>query len=323
MNLLDVKNITVSFPSSASHFDAVRNLTFSMGHGQTVCLVGESGSGKSLTALAIMGLLPDTSTLSGTVSFEGNLVATPGSHTRGHRFCGAGMSMIFQEPTAALNPTMRIRDILLEALRFKKGLTGVAALSRAKEALHSAGIEDTQSVLEAYPWQLSGGLAQRAVIASALVLEPRLLIADEPSTALDVTTQARILQLLLKLRDNRGLSLLFITHDLTIAALLGGQTLVMVKGQAVERGATGPVLSSPRHPFTQTLIEATPGFALEEGRTHLSKVVSVEAAPNASSACPFYPRCPRRIARCLEIVDIHQDGDRTVACNAPLKGANR
>ncbi len=318
MNLLDVNNLTVSFPSGDSVFDAVRNLTFSMGSGETVCLVGESGSGKSLTALAIMGLLPDTSALSGTVSFEGNLVTTPGLHTRGHRFCGAGMSMIFQEPTAALNPTMRIRDILLEALRFKKGVSGMAALERAREALHAAGIEDTEAALEAYSWQLSGGLAQRAVIASALVLEPRLLVADEPSTALDVTTQARILQLLLKLRDTRGLSLLFITHDLTIAALLGGQTLVMVKGQAVERGATGPVLSSPRHPFTQTLIEATPGFALKEGRTHLSRAVSVEATPRDANACPFYPRCPLRLPRCLEAVDVHQDGERTVACNAPL-----
>ena len=270
MALLKVKNLEISFLGTGSPFYAVRSASFGVHHGETVNVVGESGSGKSLTARAIMGLLPDSASLHGTVSFQGDKVVDNRARSRGHRYCGKGMAMIFQEPMASLNPSATVENIVGEAYRIKVGLSRGATRQRVLDSLTDAGIPQPQSLLSSYPWQLSGGLAQRVMIASALILQPRLLIADEPTTALDVTTQARILRLLLQLKHEKGLALVFITHDLTLAGLMGGVTLVMKDGEIVERGPTEQVLHSPKHPYTTALVSCCPGHALRMGNKRLS-----------------------------------------------------
>ena len=266
MALLRTRNLTVSF----GPFKAVDDVSFRIKHGETLCLVGESGSGKSMVARSLMGLLPPGAALKGSIRFEAeDLLRNRAIHT-GHSQCGRGMAMIFQEPMAALNPSMTVETLVGEAYRLRSGLSRRAARERVCEVLHQTGILTPEELLTTYPWQLSGGLAQRVMIASNLILKPRLLIADEPTTALDVTTQAQILSVLLRLRDEASLALLFITHDLSIAALMGGETLVMKDGVVVESGGTTQVLESPAHPYTRKLVACTPARARLEGRTRLS-----------------------------------------------------
>lgn len=266
MALLRCKNLHISFGPTT----VVNDVSFRIKHGQTLNLVGESGSGKSMVAKALMGLLPTGATLQGQVTFEGEPVVHEEALGTGHAECGRGMAMIFQEPMASLNPSMTVERLVGEAYCLKVGTTCARARDRIKEVLGQTGIPSPEELLSAYPWQLSGGLAQRVMIASALILQPKLLIADEPTTALDVTTQAQILDLLIRLRDDARLALLFITHDLSIAALMGGDTMVMQRGVVVESGATSHVLEAPTHPYTRNLVACTPAAALREGRAHLS-----------------------------------------------------
>jgi len=268
--LLNVNNLEVSFLKGDSPFYAVREVSFSVHHGKTVCIVGESGSGKSLTALSIMGLLPRAASLAGEISFEGDPVTVDRALHTGHRYCGKGMAMVFQEPMASLNPSATVEQIVGEALRLRLGVSRAGARQRVCDTLKDAGISDPAALLKSYPWQLSGGLAQRVMIASALILQPKLLIADEPTTALDVTTQAQILRLLVRLRNEKGLAMLFITHDLSIAGLMGGVTMVMHEGDVVERGPTKQVLSEPEHRYTRKLVACCPGYALKSGRSRLT-----------------------------------------------------
>lgn len=270
MALLEVKDLTVTFESGDAVSTAVKNVSLSIRHGETVCLVGESGSGKSLTALSIMGLLPESAHLAGSIRFDREQMTQDRALHHGHKRCGRGMSMIFQEPMAALNPSMRVAELVGEAWRIRFGASRDEEREQVVAGLRQAGILDPEAILRSYPWQLSGGLAQRVVIASALVLQPLLLIADEPTTALDVTTQSRILRVLLSLREERGLAMLFITHDLSIAAVAGGTTLVMNSGEVVEQGPTEQLLKAPRHPYTRSLVACTPGYALKEGRKRLT-----------------------------------------------------
>jgi len=270
MALLEVKDLSVTFESGGAVTAAVSGVSLTVHHGETICLVGESGSGKSMTALSIMGLLPESARLAGSIRFDGECVARDLALHHGHVHCGRGMSMIFQEPMAALNPSMRVEELVGEAWQMRFGSSRAAAREQVVGGLRQAGIADPESILASYPWQLSGGLAQRVVIASALVLQPVLLIADEPTTALDVTTQSRILRVLLRLREERGLAMMFITHDLSIAAVVGGTTLVMNRGEVVEQGPTEQLLSAPRHPYTRSLVSCTPGYALKEGRKRLT-----------------------------------------------------
>ena len=270
MALLEVRDLSVKFESGGAVSTAVNSVSFSVRHGETVCLVGESGSGKSLTAVSVMGLLPDSARLSGGIRFDGEVLTSGRALHHGHSRCGRGMSMIFQEPMAALNPSMRVAEIVGEAWRMRFGSSRESEREQVIAALGQAGITDPEAILRSYPWQLSGGLAQRVVIASALILQPVFLIADEPTTALDVTTQSRILRVLLRLREERGLAMLFITHDLSIAAVVGGNTLVMNHGEVVEQGPTEQLLKSPQHPYTRSLVACTPGYALKEGRKRLT-----------------------------------------------------
>ncbi len=339
----DLSSRSAPDPSPSQGHAAVRDLTFRLKHGQTLCLVGESGSGKSLTARALMGLLPETARLGGQVQFDSVPLFEDGITHRGHRFCGHSMGMVFQEPLASLTPSMTVEELVGEAWRCRSGASRATARKRVTEMLVQVGVAQPLPLLEKYPWQLSGGLAQRVLIASALILEPRLLIADEPTTALDVTTQARILELLGRLRDRRGLAMLFITHDLSIASLMGGTVLVLLKGRAVERGPTADVFSHPMHPYTALLVSCTPGLALKEGRTRLAPEVGAESAAAAGAAgaasaaarasaagtgssaatgsgCLYVPRCPRRLPLCFtEAPPEFRHGARTVACFNPIR----
>lgn len=255
MTLLDVRDLQVSFSQDGRVIPAVRGVSFSVAKGETVALVGESGSGKSVTALASVGLLSDNATVSGQVLWQGrNLVGAPERDLR--RVRGNDISFIFQEPMTSLNPLHTIGRQIGESLAIHQGLTGEAARARTIDLMGKVGIRDAASRVDAYPHQLSGGQRQRIMIAMALANGPDLLVADEPTTALDVTIQAQILDLLADLKRSEGLSLLFITHDLNIVRRIADRVCVMQGGEIVEQGVASSVFADPRHPYTQKLLAA-------------------------------------------------------------------
>jgi microcin C transport system ATP-binding protein len=255
MSVLEVKNLSVSFRQDGRIIQAVKQVSFSVAKGETVALVGESGSGKSVTALSTVGLLSDSAEVSGSVTYRGSqMVGATEANLRKIR--GNDISFIFQEPMTSLNPLHTIEKQLAESLALHQGLTGAAARARVVELLSKVGIRDVESRLGAYPHQLSGGQRQRVMIAMALANGPELLVADEPTTALDVTIQAQILDLLADLKRAEGLSLLFITHDLNIVRRIADRVCVMQGGEIVEQGPTAQIFGNPRHPYTQKLLAA-------------------------------------------------------------------
>ncbi len=254
-NVLDVENLSVSFRQDGREIEAVRGVSFAIGRGETVALVGESGSGKSVTALSTVGLLPDSARISGSVRYGGREMVGAGERTlRAVR--GNDISFIFQEPMTSLNPLHTLERQLAESIELHQGLTGPALRARIVELLEKVGIDRPESRLTSYPHQLSGGQRQRVMIAMALANGPELLIADEPTTALDVTIQAQILDLLAELKRKERMSLLFITHDLGIVRRIADRVSVMKDGEIVETGPTGEIFANPRHPYTQTLLAA-------------------------------------------------------------------
>ena len=255
--VLEVSDLTVRFRQDGKVIDAVRGVSFAVGRGETVALVGESGSGKSVTALATVGLLPDSAEVSGSIRYDGREMVGADEPTL-RKVRGNDISFIFQEPMTSLNPLHTIEKQLTEALSLHQGLVGEAARARVLDLLHKVGIREAESRLGAYPHQLSGGQRQRVMIAMALANGPELLIADEPTTALDVTIQAQILDLLLELKRSEGLSLLFITHDLNIVRRIADRVCVMQRGGVVEQGPTAQVFGAPAHAYTQTLLAAEP-----------------------------------------------------------------
>jgi microcin C transport system ATP-binding protein len=255
MSVLKVENLSISFRQDGRTINAVRGVSFTVGKGETVALVGESGSGKSVTALSTVALLPDSATVTGSVTYNGQqMVGADEAHLRAVR--GNDISFIFQEPMTSLNPLHTIEKQLAESLSLHQGLTGDAARARILDLLAKVGIRDAESRLGAYPHQLSGGQRQRVMIAMALANGPELLIADEPTTALDVTIQAQILDLLADLKRAEGLSLLFITHDLNIVRRIADRVCVMQGGEIVEQGPTAQVFANPAHPYTAKLLAA-------------------------------------------------------------------
>ncbi|WP_323035275.1 ABC transporter ATP-binding protein [Pararhodobacter sp.] len=257
MSLLSVSDLTIRFQQGGNVTQAVRGVSFHIDAGETVALVGESGSGKSVTALSTVGLLPDSARVEGSVTFEGaEMVGASQSELR--RVRGNDISFIFQEPMTSLNPLHTVDRQITEALTLHQGLTGAPARARALELLEKVGIRDAESRLTAYPHQLSGGQRQRVMIAMALANGPKLLVADEPTTALDVTIQAQILELLADLKRAEGMSMLFITHDLNIVRRVADRVCVMQNGEIVEQGPTETVFTAPEHPYTQKLLAAEP-----------------------------------------------------------------
>ena len=268
MNVLEVSGLNVRFFQEGAEIHAVKDASFTVAKGETVALVGESGSGKSVTALSTVKLLPDSATVTGSVRYQGReMLGASENDLRKVR--GNNISFIFQEPMTSLNPLHNIEKQITESLALHQGLSGAAARTRVVDLLHKVGIRDGESRLAAYPHQLSGGQRQRVMIAMALANGPELLIADEPTTALDVTIQAQILDLLAELKRSEGLSLLFITHDLNIVRRIADRVCVMQGGEIVEQGPTAEIFANPQHAYTQKLLAAE------------AKGLPVPIAPNA------------------------------------------
>ena len=255
--VLAVENLNIGFRQAGRDIHAVRGVSFTVGKGETVAIVGESGSGKSVTALSTVGLLPDSARVTGSVKYLGReMVGATEGQLRAVR--GNDISFIFQEPMTSLNPLHTIETQISESLGLHQGLKGDAARARIIELLNKVGIRDAANRLASYPHQLSGGQRQRVMIAMALANGPELLVADEPTTALDVTIQAQILDLLADLKRSEGLSLLFITHDLGIVRRIADRVCVMQGGEIVEQGPTAEIFANPQHPYTQKLLAAEP-----------------------------------------------------------------
>ncbi|MCF1707620.1 ABC transporter ATP-binding protein [Tabrizicola sp. J26] len=256
-SVLQVEDLRIGFHQDGRVIEAVRGVSFTVGRGETVALVGESGSGKSVTALSTVSLLPDSAIIRGSVRYSGEeLLNLPEAKLRKVR--GNDISFIFQEPMTSLNPLHTIERQIGESLALHQGLKGEAARARTLELLEKVGIRDAETRLDAYPHQLSGGQRQRVMIAMALANGPELLIADEPTTALDVTIQAQILELLAELKVREGLSMLFITHDLGVVRRIADRVCVMQNGEIVEQGPAAEIFADPKHPYTQKLLAAEP-----------------------------------------------------------------
>jgi microcin C transport system ATP-binding protein len=257
MSILRVDNLSVTFRQEGQDIPAVRGVSFEVGAGETVAIVGESGSGKSVSALATVGLLGEGARVSGSVTFRGQQMLGASERVL-RQVRGNDVSFIFQEPMTSLNPLHTIAKQIGESLALHQGLTGAAARTRTLDLLHKVGIRDPETRLDAYPHQLSGGQRQRVMIAMALANGPHLLVADEPTTALDVTIQAQILDLLADLKRSENMAMLFITHDLGIVRRVADRVCVMQSGEIVEQGPTAQVFANPRHPYTQKLLAAEP-----------------------------------------------------------------
>ncbi|GAA3093503.1 ABC transporter ATP-binding protein [Nonomuraea salmonea] len=255
--LLEVEDLTVTFPTTRGPVDVVRNVSFTVGRDETVGIVGESGSGKSMTSLAVMGLLPKGARTSGSIRLDGaELLGRPERELR--RIRGDQMSMIFQDPLSSLNPYYTVGLQIEEMYRAHRDRSRKAARQVAVDALAQVGLPDPDKRVDHYPHQFSGGQRQRIMIAMALVCRPKLLIADEPTTALDVTVQAQILRLLAELREQSGTGMMFITHDLAVISSIATRVLVMRRGEQVEYGAAEQVFAEPRHDYTRMLLESIP-----------------------------------------------------------------
>ena len=299
-NLLSIKDLHVSFPTAQGALKAVNGVNLSLDKGSVLALVGESGSGKSMTAFSIMRLVPPPGLISaGDILFEGqNLVKLSEDSMRSVR--GRRISMIFQEPMTSLNPVLRIGDQITEPLLLHNRLTLRQATEQGEELLTKVGITSAGDRMRDYPHQLSGGMRQRVMIAMALACHPAMLIADEPTTALDVTIQAQILELLDKLKASTGLGMLLITHDLGIVAERSNHTAVMYAGQIVESAPTDLLLSAPRHPYTKALLDSLPQYA-EPGKLLNTMPVQINAESSISSGCTFAGRCPIADKECFSV----------------------
>ncbi len=296
--LLEVRNLTVEFPGSLL---AVRDLSFTLEAGEVLGLVGESGSGKSLTALALMRLLPPQASASGEIllsspSGSQDLLQLPDEPMR--RLRGAHLAMIFQEPMTALNPVMRVGDQVAEAVLAHNEVSRREACDSAVAALQDVGIRDAAIRARDYPHQLSGGMRQRVMIAMAIVNRPKLLIADEPTTALDVTVQAQILELLAELGSKFGLTMLFISHDLAVISQIADRVAVMYAGNLVEMAPNRDLFLAPAHPYTRGLLNAVPSLKTDRARPLETIEGTVPPLHTVPPGCPFEPRCGFRIPEC-------------------------
>ncbi|HEV2591143.1 MAG TPA: ABC transporter ATP-binding protein, partial [Gaiellaceae bacterium] len=295
--LLDVRGLTVRFPTPDGAVQAVSDVSYSLRRGETLGVVGESGSGKSVSNLATMGLLSRTRTIiTGEILFEGrDLLTLPTEEMRQIR--GKDIAMIFQDPFASLHPMYRVGDQIAEAVRAHRDVSKDVARARAVELLDQVGIPNAKSRARDYPHQYSGGMRQRAMIAMALVHNPSVLIADEPTTALDVTVQAQILELIDQVKKEFNIGVILVTHDLGVVAETANTVLVMYAGRIMEYGAAGQVFAQPQHPYAWGLLDSMPSI-----EKRLEALVPIEGSPPAMisppSGCPFHPRCPYAFGPC-------------------------
>ena len=314
-SLLEVRNLTTELIGPRGPVRAVDGVSFDIPEGQTYALLGESGCGKSMTALSIMRLLPDGGRIvAGELNLEGrDLCAVPEAQMRSVR--GGTIGMIFQEPATSLNPVLTIGRQIGEVLAQHADLTGAAARERSVELLKAVGIPDPARRLEDYPFQLSGGMKQRVMIAMTLAGDPRLLVADEPTTALDVTIQAQVLEVLAQLQQSRGTSVLLITHDLGVVARMAHRVGVMYAGQLIEEGSRDTFFANPLHPYSRMLFEALPDAA-EPGQSLATIPGVVPALDGEFVGCRFADRCPAVMSRCrAEVPAWYEDNGQRVRCH--------
>ncbi|MDQ3234504.1 MAG: ABC transporter ATP-binding protein [Pseudobdellovibrionaceae bacterium] len=316
--LLSVRDLRTSFQTQTGTVRALDGISFTVEKGKTLAVVGESGCGKSVTAMTIMGLVQETNGFveSGEILFEGqDLAKMPKEKMRALR--GDRISMIFQEPTTALNPVYTIGDQIAEVIRIHRGVSRHEARLEALRMLKLVRIPDPMQRLHEYPFQMSGGMRQRVMIAMALACEPSLLIADEPTTALDVTIQAQILQLMKELQQEKQTSIIFITHDLGIVAEMADQVVVMYAGQAVEHGDVFSIFENPRHPYTKGLLQSIPSTTITKKQKLYTIEGTVPSLRNLPQGCRFNTRCPFAFDRCfVEAPDLTVvAGDHRAACH--------
>lgn len=314
MSLLEVRNLRTVFHTEREQIHAVDGVSFDVDAGEAVGLVGESGSGKSVTARSVLGLVDEPGEIeSGSIQFRGDEL-TDGDW-ESHR---GDLAIVFQDPGSALNPTYTIGNQIREALRIHQGLRGKEARGRAVELLEAVGIPDPSSRVDEYPHQLSGGMQQRAVIAAALACDPDLLVCDEPTTGLDVTIQAQILDLLNRLRREEDLAILLITHDMGVIEETTDRVNVVYAGEVVERAPTKELFDNPAHPYTQALLNSIPGRTPPDER--LPTIDGEVPTPTGSAEdCRFAPRCPEAGPDCLADPPDHvsvgtEDVHHTAAC---------
>ncbi|QHW33635.1 ABC transporter ATP-binding protein [Paenibacillus rhizovicinus] len=298
--ILEVRNLTVGFPREHGLLKATDRISFTIEEGQTLCVVGESGSGKSVTSLAVMRLIDYAGGMiaGGEIVFDGDHL-TNKRQSEMNRIRGKRLAMIFQDPMSALNPVFSIGEQIAESLRMHKGMTAKTAWSKAVELLKLVGIPEAEIRAKQFPFQLSGGMCQRVVIAMALACEPQLLIADEPTTALDVTIQAQILDLLRRLKQELKTATLLITHDMGVAAEMADRIAVMYAGAIVEEGTADRIFNAPRHPYTIGLLRSIPRLEEETGSELYAIQGSMPGIADIPSGCRFHPRCPHAMERCL------------------------
>ena len=297
--LLEIKDEKLSFFTPAGEVKALNGVSFSMNEGEVLGIVGESGSGKSVTAYSIMGLTAYPGKLiGGTIYFNGHQIEKM-SEKEMRKIRGNEVSIIFQDPMTSLNPVYTIGNQITEVIRLHTGKSKKEAYDRAKELLELVGINEPTKRLKQYPHELSGGMRQRVMIAIALACEPKLLIADEPTTALDVTIQAQILELMQELRQKLGMSIIMITHDLGVVASVCERIAVMYAGHIVEYGTADEIFYEPKHEYTKGLINSIPKLSAQE----IERLVPIEGQPvdllNPPAGCPFAPRCANCMKICL------------------------
>ncbi|MDU3900283.1 MAG: dipeptide ABC transporter ATP-binding protein [Haemophilus haemolyticus] len=318
MALLDVKELSVHFGDKNTPFKAVDRISYQVAQGEVLGIVGESGSGKSVSSLAIMGLIDHPGRVSAeSLQFENTNLLTLESKAK-RQLIGADVAMIFQDPMTSLNPAYTVSFQIMEALKTHEGGTKKARKDRTLELLRLVGIPDPESRIDVYPHQLSGGMSQRVMIAMAIACRPKLLIADEPTTALDVTIQAQIMELLLELQKKECMSLILITHDLALVAEAADRIIVMYAGQIVEEGTAKDIFREPKHPYTQALLRSLPEFA--EGKSRLASLQGVVPGKyDRPTGCLLNPRCPYATKYCRQVEpQLHHIGSRKVKCHTPL-----
>jgi oligopeptide transport system ATP-binding protein len=316
MALLDVTDLSIGFHMPGRDIHVVNKVNFSLDEGKTLAIVGESGSGKTQTAFSLIGLLAKNGFASGSVTFEGQeLLGIPEAELNKVR--AEKIAMIFQDPMTSLNPYLRVGDQLVEVLVLHKAMSKREAQAEAVRMLDAVKLPDARNIFSRFPHECSGGMRQRIMIAMALLCRPKLLIADEPTTALDVTVQAQMLELFKSLTAEFGTALIIITHDLGVVAGLADRMMVMYAGRLVETGTVDELFYDPRHPYTLGLLNSTPN--VEEKSERLNSISG--APPNLERlprGCAFHPRCAFRFERCFAEVPALQDfgeGDRKKACH--------
>jgi oligopeptide/dipeptide ABC transporter ATP-binding protein len=314
MRLLAVNELTVSVPTQEGQLRVVGGVSYAVEEGRVLGIAGESGSGKTVSVLGLMGLLPKGASVGGEALFAGSDLLTMRA-SRLRRIRGREIGLVFQDPMTSFHPMLTIGRQLTEHLRYHYGTSARDARARATELLDEVRIPDPEASLDRYPHEFSGGMRQRIAIAGALVCEPTLLIADEPTTALDVTVQAGILRLLDRLRRDRALSVILITHDLGVMSALADELVIFYGGRIVEDGPAHALLSRPRHPYTRALLDALPHPELARGST-LRGIPGPPAQPGElPTGCAFHPRCDYAIASCrVHAPETVRVGDRSFAC---------